>query len=567
MAKNHFEIFNFYINKEWRKMSHTNRNPYLKTVSVLISFFFLFSLKVNSSPNINTPSISEGCATIANPAYTYCTQIMGYDYQIITELDGGQDGVCIMPDGDMCPQWDFYAGKCGQEHSYCVQHGMQLEIRKDGKDPFSVDYSVCVDNQGNEMGTLWSLSEFKMITDLDDDQLNLPMLGEQVNSIEILNNRAVPSSFDWRNYSGADWITPVKNQANCGSCWAFSAVGLTEAQHNIMASDPTIDLNLSEQYLVSTCFDYGDCDGGVEPYALQYIRDTGVPDEACYPYRAENSPCLDRCSDYASRLINVPNAKWTHNFGMTGYTEQDIKFLLSNYGPVTLAIGTDPTNAGSYWDGNIFRCTHDIPSDGSDYIDHAVLAVGYNDTGGYWIVKNSWGSSWNGDGYFKLGYNECNVAHSRISWVESSLPGGNVAPTNITLSKTSVQEGQPIDTVVGMFTTVDLNPGDTHTYSLVSGTGSTDNTSFNILGNQLRTSQVFDKAVKDTYTIRVRSTDQGDLFFEKQFTITVTDTSAGGQIYLPLIINGGGSSPIISLQNGDFEAGPDGSWTEYSYQG
>jgi C1A family cysteine protease len=508
----------------------------MKLLTVLFGCFVLFSL-VGETVQRDTAILTDGgCSSVGNPAYAYCTQIMGYDYRVTTDAEGGQDGVCIMPDGVECPQWDFYAGKCGQEQSYCVQHGMQLEMRNDGKDPFSVEYSVCVDNQGNEMGTLWSLSEFKLITNHDTDQFNLPTLGEQVDSIEILNNRAVPSCFDWRNYAGANWMTPVKDQVGCGSCWAFSAVGLTEAQHNIMANDPSLNLDLAEQYLVSTCFAHGDCDGGVEVYALEYIRDSGVPDEACYPYKAQNSSCSARCSDYASRLKFLPNAYWS-----VDYTELDIKFILSNYGPVTLGIGTDPAQAGSYWDGSIFRCKHDVPSDGTSYMDHAVLAVGYNDADGYWIVKNSWGSSWNGDGYFKLGYNECNVAHSRISWVESSLPSRDEAPTNISLSKSSVVEGQPINTVVGTFSTTDPNPGDTHTYTLVSGTGSTDNAAFNILGDQLRTSQVFNKAIKDTYAIRVRSTDQGGLYFENTFTITVTEAGVGMQIYLPLIISDGGS--------------------------
>jgi hypothetical protein len=100
--------------------------------------------------------------------------------------------------------------------------------------------------------------------------------------------------------------------------------------------------------------------------------------------------------------------------------------------------------------------------------------------------------------------------------------GQNQNPTNILLSNSSIQENQPINTVVGSLSTIDPNVGDTFTYSLVSGTGSSDNGSFNILGNQLRSAVVFDYEAQDSYSIRVRTTDQSSLFFEKAFTITIT---------------------------------------------
>jgi hypothetical protein len=91
----------------------------------------------------------------------------------------------------------------------------------------------------------------------------------------------------------------------------------------------------------------------------------------------------------------------------------------------------------------------------------------------------------------------------------------NETPTDIALSTNFVSEGQPINTVVGTFSTTDPDSGNTFTYTLVSGTGSADNASFNILGASLRTSAVFNFNVKNVYSIRVRSTDQGGLFFEK----------------------------------------------------
>jgi hypothetical protein len=99
------------------------------------------------------------------------------------------------------------------------------------------------------------------------------------------------------------------------------------------------------------------------------------------------------------------------------------------------------------------------------------------------------------------------------------------APTDIALSNSSVAENAAVNTTAGTLSTTDPDAGDTFTYTLVSGNGSTDNASFNILGNSLRTSASFDYETKNSYSIRVRSTDQGSLWVEKQFTITVTNVN------------------------------------------
>ncbi|MDD1426127.1 cadherin domain-containing protein, partial [Dolichospermum sp. ST_sed9] len=99
----------------------------------------------------------------------------------------------------------------------------------------------------------------------------------------------------------------------------------------------------------------------------------------------------------------------------------------------------------------------------------------------------------------------------------------NQAPTNLTLSTSTVAENQIIGTVVGNLSTTDPDTANTFTYSLVTGEGATDNSLFTITNNQLKTNFVFDFEAKNSYSIRVRTTDQGELFFEKQLTIGVTD--------------------------------------------
>ena len=385
---------------------------------VMISLFFIFQYQ-NQAPISDTAE----CNSIGNPAFVYCSEIMGYEYELVSFPDGGQDGVCKMPDGELCAQWDFYAGTCGQAHSWCAKQSGKLELRQDGKDPYSKEYAVCLDAQGRNLGPVSSLIGQK-VSDLLQP-MPFPESDEIVSdpfSTDERNKPKSPINFDWRNYLGVNWVTPVKNQASCGSCWAFSAVGLAEAQQNIISNDPSVDMDLSEQYLVSDCFQYGNCTEGIDVYALEYIRDEGIPDEACYPYIAEDSLCSDRCKNFRSRLVFVPNVHSATNYNQVQYTQDEIKKYLSNYGPVTVALAISSSIIGGYWDGDIYRCSNDIPDGGLPGLNHSVLAVGYNDVGGYWIIKNSWGSTWNGDGYFKLGYNECNVMNGQISWTKSRLP-------------------------------------------------------------------------------------------------------------------------------------------------
>jgi Ca2+-binding RTX toxin-like protein len=106
-----------------------------------------------------------------------------------------------------------------------------------------------------------------------------------------------------------------------------------------------------------------------------------------------------------------------------------------------------------------------------------------------------------------------------------NLLTSNQAPTNLTLSNSTVAENQVIGTVIGNLTTTDPDTANTFTYSLVTGDGATDNSLFTISGNQLRTNAVFDFETKNSYSVRLRTTDQGGLFFERQLTIGVSNVN------------------------------------------
>jgi putative hemolysin len=359
--------------------------------------------------------------TIGNPAAVYCNE-MGYEYSLVE--DGGQRGVCTLPDGEVCDAWAFLQGKCGQKHSYCAREGYGITTVNDGKGAFSPEYAVCVTDGGAVVGPLTELARLSEKATAcgeepaRDDRLPIPA---EMEAYVPSPDTTAPSSFDWRSYQGYNWLTPIRNQGGCGSCWAFSAVGVAEAVHNIAANNPSLDKDLSEQYLVADChtyYSYQTCCGGSKSMALQFIRDSGVPDEGCMPYvdddgcscgdgscanctyntgyECSDTTCSDRCGDWSGRL------EYIYSTGYVSSDPQTIKQALVDRGPLAVSMGIG-SPYGGYWDGDIYRCT----DDGST--NHAVILVGYSDAGGYWWVRNSWGTGWGDGGYFKLGYGECHI--------------------------------------------------------------------------------------------------------------------------------------------------------------
>jgi putative hemolysin len=369
---------------------------------------------------------------ISNPAAVYC-QDMGYTYQVVSDGAGGETDTCSMPDGQVCGAWDFLEGKCGQAWSYCARVGLRTRTAVDGKDPFSPDYSVCVDLQGRDVGSVTALDHLAVKVNRCGAKKSLPEASSISPGVVLPTQTAAdlsltiptPSSWDWRyatfNGIAGDWTTPARNQGSCGSCWAFAAVGQTEAILNLAGDNPALDKNLSEEYLVSDCSSSGTCCGGWHSSALDFIEEHGIPDESCFPYvsgscgcsgpgtcsciytgehTCSNATCSQRCNDYDTRLSYIDT------FGRVGdehnspdVQQARIKQALISYGPLSVAI--DVAEGDNYWKGKVFMCSH------PENVDHAVVIVGYDDAGGYWIVKNSWGSSYQDNGFFEVGYGQC----------------------------------------------------------------------------------------------------------------------------------------------------------------
>jgi len=205
-----------------------------------------------------------------------------------------------------------------------------------------------------------------------------------------------PASLDWRNHGG-NFVTPIRNQGSCGSCWAFATAAALEATTLIANQTPGVDLNLSEQVMVS-CGNAGSCGGGSVSSASNYLKSTGLPLETCYPYTATNGACANACADWQSSAYRI--SSWSY-VATTQATVEGIKNALYSNGPLV-------TTFAVYQDFFSYRSGVYSYVSGSLAGHHAVLIVGYDDPGQYFIVKNSWGTSWGEAGYFRIAYSELN---------------------------------------------------------------------------------------------------------------------------------------------------------------
>ena len=199
------------------------------------------------------------------------------------------------------------------------------------------------------------------------------------------STKATAYSWDWRMYNA---VTPVKNQEQCGSCWAFSSTGSTEGAWAIKTGSL---LDMSEQELVDCVgLRYGSdgCNGGQIDGAFKYMILHGHCLAAGYPYTAEQSTCVPCESvSYFSECFNVnPNDQVSLKVAVTMQ-------------PVSVAIDANSYYFQSYSSGILTseECGTDL--------DHAVLVVGYGQEGDipYWLVKNSWGETWGEGGYVRIG--------------------------------------------------------------------------------------------------------------------------------------------------------------------
>lgn len=246
----------------------------------------------------------------------------------------------------------------------------------------------------------WSNAEFRAFMNGYRQGKNVTKTGATFLSPQNIGD--LPDEVDWRQKG---YVTPVKNQKQCGSCWSFSATGSLEGQHYRKTGDL---VSLSEQNLVDCSVPEGDhgCNGGLMDFAFIYVqKNNGIDAEQCYPYEASEEQCRFQRSCVGASCtghVDIPHGE-----------EDALKKALATVGPISVAIDAGHRSFQLYKHG-----VYNEPECSPTQLDHGVLAVGYGTSPmgqDYWIVKNSWGSTWGMEGYVRMSrnkHNQCGIATS-----------------------------------------------------------------------------------------------------------------------------------------------------------
>jgi cathepsin L len=259
-------------------------------------------------------------------------------------------------------------------------------------------------NQHNTEGHTYTVG-ITSLADMTNAEYRATMLGfintpsEPVNVHEADPNEPLAAIVDWRTKG---YVTGVKNQGQCGSCWSFSTTGSTEGAHFKSAGQL---VSLSEQNLMDCSTSYGNhgCNGGLMDNAFKYIiANGGIDTESSYPYTAKNGNCRYSASNVGAKLSSYRD--------VSRGSESSLQSAVGTVGPISVAIDASHASFQHYTSGVYYESACSSTS-----LDHGVLAVGYGQDGSsnYWIVKNSWGTSWGTQGYINMAKdrnNNCGIA-------------------------------------------------------------------------------------------------------------------------------------------------------------
>lgn len=275
-------------------------------------------------------------------------------------------------------------------------------------------YQVSVSSQGAYAGSYVAPAEAK------------------VEEYRPAKSNVLPSKFSLKD---ENQMTPVKNQASCGSCWAFAACGQFES---LIKKYDNVTRDLSEQWLVNCDKDFEGCGGGMHPGDM-FVK-YGAVYEADAPYKAKDGTCAAAYT-YHEKILSF------HEIATTPTTDQ-IKEAIYKYGPVWAGIVAG-TNFNNYSSGVLAK------SDAGE-LDHAILLVGWDDATSSWVLRNSWGSSWGESGYMRIKYGMCKVgaqgtymvykdATTGIDEAESFKNIASVYPNPVADDKLTIQLNNMLD--------------------------------------------------------------------------------------------------------------------------
>lgn len=293
--------------------------------------------------------------------------------------------------------------KYGKTYEEATEHKRRMQIYANNRDMISEHNRR---HQLNQTSYTMALNQFADLLKheyhkgcmLQSSSLLRSGYGPHANFVDRI--ATLPATVDWR-LKGA--VTEVKDQSQCGSCWAFATTGTLEGQHFRKTGSL---VSLSEQNLVDCTGEFGNdgCHGGLPDHALQYVlQNGGIDTEQSYPYEGKDNQCRFKKAEVGATVeavVELPQGD-----------EKQLQLAVATVGPVSVGIDAMHSSFQFYNSG-----VYDESSCSNRSLSHAVLAVGYGtdaNGGDYWLVKNSWSANWGEAGYIRMSRgkdNQCGIA-------------------------------------------------------------------------------------------------------------------------------------------------------------